>query len=305
MLDLAVITSYFNPLKYQTRLSNYKIFRERLEQQEVPCLTIECVLDNALPELEPSHNTLIVRSQDILWQKERLLNLALDSLPCNFTKVAWLDCDTLFPDNSWAIKASELLDKYIIIQPFEWAVMLPRELSDTNSLKQYLMSFAASVSERYTHINSISTRHGHTGFAWAARRDLLTRHRLYDAAIIGNGDHLIAHAIRGDWGTSCISRVAPTREFIDHYFNWAVPFHQEVKNNIGNLRGEIHHLWHGELKNRSYIRRSQGLIKFEFDPDKDLEINYNGVWEWASSKPNLHQWVKDYFIQRQEDGRNT
>ena len=36
--------------------------------------------------------------------------------------------------------------------------------------------------------------HGHTGFAWGARREVLDQVPLFDRAIVGTADHIIAHA---------------------------------------------------------------------------------------------------------------
>lgn len=59
-----------------------------------------------------------VRAKDILWQKERLLNLALAHLPAVARKVAWLDADLLFEDPSWACETSRRLDTFPVVQPF-------------------------------------------------------------------------------------------------------------------------------------------------------------------------------------------
>ena len=38
-----VITCYFNPKRYLSRLRNYSLFRESLRVSGIPCLTIECL----------------------------------------------------------------------------------------------------------------------------------------------------------------------------------------------------------------------------------------------------------------------
>lgn len=37
----------------------------------------------------------------VLWQKERLLNLAIDSLPADVDAVAWLDADLIWFNHGW------------------------------------------------------------------------------------------------------------------------------------------------------------------------------------------------------------
>jgi hypothetical protein len=66
--------------------------------------------------------------------------------------------------------------------------------------------------------------------------------------------------------------------------------------------GTVLHLWHGEVGHRRYVRRNQELAGFGFDPATDLRVGASGCWEWSSDKPGLHQWAREYFGQRLEDG---
>jgi hypothetical protein len=38
----------------------------------------------------------------VLWQKERLLNLAIKLVPLHVKSIAWLDCDVIFDRPDWA-----------------------------------------------------------------------------------------------------------------------------------------------------------------------------------------------------------
>jgi hypothetical protein len=64
----------------------------------------------------------------------------------------------------------------------------------------------------------------------------------------------------------------------------------------------VHHLWHGELTERNYRRRWQHPALDGFDPFTDIAVDAQGCWRWASDKPALHAWVRDYFALRLEDG---
>jgi hypothetical protein len=253
-------------------------------------------LGDDFPELEPSSDVIIVRAEDSLWQKERLLNIAIDHTPEKYSKIAWLDCDVLFSEYEWAEKTSGLLNQFPLIQPFNRVALLPPEGPESLVFRTYWGSFAAPRT------TPLSDKHGHTGFAWAARRDLLVRHHLYDAAIIGHGDHLIGHAVRGDWDSPCLDYHIPTPEFRDHFQEWAEPFFQDVHGSTTSLVGELQHLWHGELRDRRYRSRHRPLQEFKFDPRQDIRISPSGAWEWASEKTELHQFVSRYFQERNEDG---
>ena len=43
----------------------------------------------------------------VLWQKERLLNIAIQSVPKNGKNIAWLDCDVIFERPDWMDEAEQ------------------------------------------------------------------------------------------------------------------------------------------------------------------------------------------------------
>ena len=73
------ITSYFDSCGSGVRLANYKAFREQLE---VPLVTVELSFDGSFA-LEPDDAEVLIQLSDgdVLWQKERLLNVALKASP--------------------------------------------------------------------------------------------------------------------------------------------------------------------------------------------------------------------------------
>jgi len=50
------------------------------------------------------------------------------------------------------------------------------------------------------------------------------------------------------------------------------------------------------------VDRNRVLAAFGFDPARDIRIGPSGCWEWASRKPELHRWAREYFYFRREDG---
>src|SRR5689334_20197618 len=121
--DLYVITSYFNPANFATKRKNFDLFLERLG--DLNHLVVECSFGDIPFDLSPSPNILQVRAKDVMWQKERLLNVAIQHLPPTCAKVAWIDCDVLFTSPAWSIDATKLLDTYPVIQLFEEIIRLP------------------------------------------------------------------------------------------------------------------------------------------------------------------------------------
>ena len=92
--DLWAITCYFNPMRYQRRLANFRIFRDRLQ---LPLVAVELAYGQEF-ELQAQDAEILIQLRDgaVLWQKERLLNIALQALPSSCHRVAWLDCDIFF-----------------------------------------------------------------------------------------------------------------------------------------------------------------------------------------------------------------
>jgi hypothetical protein len=141
--------------------------------------------------------------------------------------------------------------------------------------------------------------HGHTGFAWAARRSLLDRHGLYDANLLGTGDTDIAHAMFGNrdyWGLRRLGSRART-----HLDRWATPFAADVGGSVAHVDGVVTHLWHGSPHDRLYDRLLDVLA--EFDPDRDLEVDPpSGLYRWAAASDVLQEWSRGYFAERREEG---
>ena len=123
--SLWAITSYFNPVGYRRRLANYRVFRERLT---VPLVAVELAYGPAFELRERDADILVqLRGGDVMWQKERLLNVALAALPSTCRKVTWLDCDVIFEADDWPERVNRLLDSFKLVQPFRQVHYLPRD----------------------------------------------------------------------------------------------------------------------------------------------------------------------------------
>src|SRR5262245_14756207 len=94
--DLWVVTAYFNPAGFRSRRRNFDLFRERIAAAGLPLVAVECSFDGRPFELPPGPGVRHLLGRDVMWQKERLLNVAIAGLPAECRKVAWLDADVLF-----------------------------------------------------------------------------------------------------------------------------------------------------------------------------------------------------------------
>jgi hypothetical protein len=306
---LWAVTSYYNPVPYRRRLENYRVFRQQLG---LPLLTVELVF-GVEPDLGPGDADILVqiRGGDVMWQKERLLNLAIATLPAGCDRVAWIDCDVIFEDRDWIERLDTRLDECLLVQAFsntrhlgrEWRPGMPAERGTDFWRSSVFAAIAGGQSLQESLDQPVGDRRRSlsTGFAWAARRELVERHGLYDAAIVGGGDRLLASAAFAHVDAA-MERNRMSERWRRHFLAWAEPWAKAVVGRTGVLDTRIANLWHGDLIHRRTAERHIRLAGFGFDPERDIAIGDTGAWRWASDKPAMHAFLRDYFVDRQEDG---
>jgi hypothetical protein len=306
---LWAITSYFNPMGWGRRLENYRRFRAALG---IPLLAVE--MDGPRGgELADSDADVLVRVArgDVMWQKERLLNIGLSKLPAECDAVAWIDCDMQFTRADWAAETLRVLRDWPVAQLYGSVLHLPRVLDGSTPLRaQGAWSRSVAASARTPEdarrlLQGVMAREAggaSPGHAVAARREVIERHGLYDRCIVGGGDTAFICAAYG-----CPDVVEQLHLMNDwqkaRYRAWAEPLSREVAGRVGLVRGEVHHLWHGELTDRGAAARHRGLREHDYDPDADVRADDDGPLRWASVKPSLHEYVRSYSASRREDGR--
>lgn len=317
---LWVITSYYNPAAYRTRKLHYKRFREQLK---LPLATVEMAFDGRKDLTASDADILLSLDQgDVLWQKERLLNLAMKVLPDHCEAVAWLDCDILFDSLDWAKKTMEALEKYKLVHAFngfydiprgeeeDWQAVAMKSEPTPSAIQSWVDGDIDAESMMAAKMSSMKGRTRRTksgrpigtgGIGWAARREFIQSNPLYDACVIGGGDGVLTHAIF-DMAEHQAKIKFMSENFSAHYLDWARSFGAALKGEFGVVPCDVFHLWHGELVNRNYYQRHEGLSQFDFDPTTDIELADDGSWKWSSEKPEMHQYVRNFFLSRREDG---
>lgn len=309
MSRLWAITCYFNPAGYRRRLENYRWFRQRLA---VPLVAVELSF-NGEYELRPEDADVLVQLDqgDILFQKERLLNVSLSHLPVECKAVAWIDCDVLFGTPTWHVATLAALEHSAIVQPYSERFDLPPDSSPDDITawnrpcdRLSLMAKIARDGIRPMHFQDLEAPpvgKPSWGLAWAARRDVLDQHGFYDACVLTGGDLAIFCAAIGAMeGRFLRSRMNDLSH--RHYMAWAKPFYETVRGSVSHIEGGVFHLWHGSLAERRYGPVLRELRDMGFDPFTDIELTEQETWRWASDKPVLHTHVREYFWSRNEDG---
>lgn len=318
--DLWVISCHFNPCKYKNRRINYNHFAKNLRQQGVPLLVVELCYQDGQNDLDPSTADIYVQvvESDVLWAKERLLNIALENLPATCTKVCWVDADILFKNANWAICCSEMLEEYPVVQPYDFSVFLGPHDTPARKISKYkdYISFAHyyRVYGPPNQKRGLDVTKSHPGYAWAARRETLNQlGGFYDKCILGQGDLVMAlgfaHNLKRDgplppgpqefpfaWKLKLGPKLTANGRI------WQQRAAEIVQGEMGCLDGTVYHLWHGEPKDRMYNHRNQFIA--DFDPDTDIMLNpKTSLWQWTRSakQRKMDKKCEMYFKLRNED----
>jgi len=301
------IAAYFNPAQYLDMSKRVSRFSQMVREQGLKLLIVEMAFgDKAFALEEDIADALIrIRSSCILWQKERLLNIALKHLPQTCNKVVWLDTDIVFGNDAWVYQTAELLETFSVVQPFDVAWYLPRGVTSVpqglRADEFEVITHGMAYTLRQTNEQNIAR--GHSGFAWAWRREILDIHGFYDRFIVGGGDLAMAWAIyelipqldRETWLDKYCSRAQ-----IEDFLQWRNAIHLDLQGGASFTPGTVYHWWHGSFADRGYGDRMMILKDLNFDPRSDITIDKTGSWIWNSDKTALHSRVRNYFWSRRE-----
>lgn len=301
MARFHAVTCFFNPCGFKSLLRNYFAFSSELRRQGVPLLTVECAFgdgDYQIPESE-----VRVRSQSIMWQKERLLNHAMNFLPDDCDYVAFLDCDVLFSHDDWHEKTVDVLQGCDVAQTFQRVGHLAKgEVRwDGNVVEDRHPGVAFQATTNQNWLWKRRRRElpwAHPGFGWAFRREFLHDLGLYERSICGGGDTIFVNCILDCFYIHDFAK-KHNQKLIADVMKYCKKL-REKKPVLGYVPVEIGHLYHGSLESRNYFRRSAIYSIFDFDPEVDIAIG-DGAWEWATPKNQMHELLKTYFTCRNED----
>lgn len=308
------ITTFFNPAGYKNKIKNYHIFRENSKRQGLKLLTVELAFGNKKFELKNNDADILIqlRTNDILWHKERMINVGLSHLPKDCDKFAWLDCDIIFLNENWIKQTSDLLQEYSIIQPFSDHIRLSRGKKNIKNPEKILFSQEADVENKKTYglacrvsqlgpdiLEKPVDYYGQSGLAWAARRDVFEDLGLLDKSPLPILDSFMANLFyRNKFNEQC--EYFSSKAMKESFLQWAEKIKIKSKNSVHFTHGTVLHLWHGKMENRNYRECARIAKEYDFDPNKDIGIDESGCLKWTSSKLKMHKDVADYFIKRQE-----
>jgi len=309
--EAIIISCFFNPQNSPYRIKAFNTWYETIKHLNHSI--IECVIGDAQPQLNENENIKRVYTKNLLWHKETLLNNIITNLPKKYKYIFWIDADVIFTNLNWLVDGVNTLKYgYNIIQPFEYCVHLEKDelkpsfqmdyirtlhLPNTENNKvwrSFSANFATSQLWKHTDYSS----HGHVGFAWGAKREILEQVPLYDKALIGGGDHIIAHAAAGQINHNCIEK--SFTDNLNEINEWSEKFYNVVKGKIGFVKGDLYHIWHGDILKRQYLKR---VKDFTSKTKQIVDRDKNGLFITPNKEDDTY--MKNYFKERevsQNDG---
>jgi len=295
MDKLYIVTCVFNPENYHSRYVLYNNFAKYISQfQNVEMHTIELAFnDQEFAVTTPDNpNHIQLRTDEILWFKENLLNICIQNLPEDAKYVAWIDADIHFLNQNWVQDTIDKLKEYPFVQMFEDADDLGPNGDVISNDKGFI--------HRWIHKTATDKKRGRSGLAWAATMKALKDvGYLIDWGIVGSADWYMAFSLTDQLKD----------DNLDHktggYSGDALKmWDDKVKHHdhrVHYVKGRVQHFWHGKKSDRGYNWRWKILSENKFNPITDMGYRENGLIHINVNKPKLMEDIINYFKSRKED----
>lgn len=308
---LYVVTTVFNSQRFRSRWSLYEKFKKRVEDSGATLITVEVAFGERAFVLTTPRDQLHVqlRTHHELWLKENALNVGVQHLSMvdpDWRYVLVHDADVTLVRHDWVGEALHKLQEYPIIQPYSQAM----NVGPTHEMISRRSGIAASWVKHGPQLFADREQaYGRTGWGlvWGYRREAWDGlGGMIDFSILGGGDWFMGHALFGQVEVALQRRryhPAYVRRLRDwqrraELTQWA---ERPLVHNVGVMSGLAIHHWHGPIEGRQYKTRADILVEHQFDPDRDLKRDAQGLYQITSHNPSLRRAVQEYFTRRNED----
>jgi hypothetical protein len=206
-MQVYILCCYFNFCSEPIKLKNYRIFKKNIKSYEG--VKIVCVEFNPYGnfELNDSDADILIQLKDgdIMWQKERLLNIGLEQINKVSSNgiVIMSDTDILFNSKTLIDTVKNAIPKFKVIQCFSKIFHLKKELCNEQlNIQQLDVKNGDNFTAEYNSCISAYNLYGNfsngaAGYLWAFDLRTINAIKFYDKNILGSGDRICAAAFIG------------------------------------------------------------------------------------------------------------
>jgi hypothetical protein len=297
MGGLAAVCCHFNPCHYARRLRNCHRFLRSFGPARVPLLTVELAFGDDPFELAEARDVLQIRGGDVMWQKERLLQVGAERLlDEGYEKIVFLDADVEFETAAWPRIVDRALEDAPAVQCFSTV----RTDSGGRARAHH------GAVKHFLECGELSPWHG---VAWALAAEVVEAPGLYQHCIVGSGDSALMVAILGlahasdAWETTLRHRAFLRHAgpaMVSHYQDWARRLVAVTGGTVVYADMTLDLMSHGTLENRQYVERHRLLEGF--DPTREVTYDVAAPLRWTPAGEARREPVASYFRTRDEDG---
>jgi hypothetical protein len=296
---LNIITVISNPCLYKRRYVLMKEFIKRIEsfEKNVNLYIVELAYADQEFRITTSYNKkhLQLRTNIPLWHKENMINLGVKNLlPVNWKAFAWIDCDLEFENLNWVNDTLKILNGTCdIIQLFSHCV----DMGKTGETLGIHTGFGYQFIHDRPYSSNDKLNKWHPGYAWACTRTAYEQiGGLFDCAIIGGGDHIMALSLINK---ALMNNKDSSNDYKEIILNYQDKF---TDLRLGYVPGVIKHYFHGSKANRKYTQRKEILLKYNYEPSIFITKNKESIVVPSNECPQeLVEEIFNYFLERNED----
>jgi hypothetical protein len=303
---LHIIIPFFNFSNSKIRIQNLKRTLNSLKSFE----NIHVVIVNGSYQGQSLENEEFIKDDklsylkydlpSILWVKENLINLAIESLQINWKYVCWIDSDILFLNPNWVEETINSLKVNDVVQLYKTMTYLDKNGDIDINInipyhKPILPSFIYNCKKEKRYVFAP------TGFGWAVNKEFYKKiKKFFEFAIIGGGDFIFAVSVTQFYEaakTSALFEKFPSKNYNDQLMSYYNLF-KDCKAHY--INGIICHQWHGNLNQRQYDCRYDILLKHKFDPFVHVSRTFEGVIYLNDDAKNFEKDILEYFKKRED-----
>jgi len=313
---LYVICPVINAARFRTRWKLYQDFEKHVYESGAILYTVEVAFgDREFAVTSPDNPKHIqLRTFHELWLKERAINLAVGRLPLDWKYVAWIDGDCMFTRHDWADETRHLLQHHPIIQMWSQLFDLNTQYEVYNQMRSFMdvQTYGVTPSTPRDCYGGLrigaGQKFGSPGLAWACRKDCWNQMGgLLDICVLGAGDWYFANALAGTLDRAIGTRNDLTTPFAKKMLDYQEHLkrgrweERSIVGNAGLMKGLVIHYWHGPRSSRQYNQRGEILMRHKYDPDRDLKLDSQMLYQPTDRSPAMRREIQQYFAQRNED----